>query len=453
MLIHELVQNALDNDATIIDVQLKPQGDLTYLRREEDHPAGFENLRDAWTLFRGTTKRAQPDKRGRFNIGDKLVIARWERAKVSTTTGSATCDGTGRHCSSQGTAKGSKFEGRLKLSQKERREIAEAIAQLLPPAQPKIRFNGREIETRTPDHIITATVPTEIKNKRGKPRRERRETTIALHRAREATGWILEMGLPVAKVEEPSLYDIQQRLSQNRERAGLATRLVQEIRAKCSGTTKAMVARENLTGNSVSDALESNHCLPILAAQIITERFGKTIATQRPEASKTATSHDYTIIPEGNFSQETWKKLRSAQATQPASKLYPSPKPYSTDGTPLRLLDQGKLTPRARLQIERLEMLASRLVNHPITTILVDEPAWHFNATYGPSGTLTWNWVALGTALFENSIGETQLSLLIHELGHEKSGDHLAAAYHKALTEYGARLAILALTNPTLFDD
>jgi hypothetical protein len=41
--------------------------------------------------------------------------------------------------------------------------------------------------------------------------------------------------------------------------------------------------------------------------------------------------------------------------------------------------------------------------------------------------------------------------LLIHEFGHEYSGDHLSSSYHDALTRLGAKMTELALTDPALF--
>jgi hypothetical protein len=44
-------------------------------------------------------------------------------------------------------------------------------------------------------------------------------------------------------------------------------------------------------------------------------------------------------------------------------------------------------------------------------------------------------------------------SLLIHEFGHDYSGDHLTEQYHKALCKLGARLKRLALERPEAMRD
>ncbi len=97
--IYELVQNAWDlAGATRVDVRLvpvpgRPTVELTV---SDDHPDGFQNLDDAWTMFAPSEKRADPTKRGRFCIGEKLVLALCKTAVVTTTKGTVTFDERGR---------------------------------------------------------------------------------------------------------------------------------------------------------------------------------------------------------------------------------------------------------------------------------------------------------------------------------------------------------------------
>src|SRR5207253_6184820 len=75
-LVGELIQNGLDEPGvTRIDVTLAlvpglNQADLTV---EDDAPEGFHDLTHAYTLFAPSRKRTNPEARGRFNLGDKLV--------------------------------------------------------------------------------------------------------------------------------------------------------------------------------------------------------------------------------------------------------------------------------------------------------------------------------------------------------------------------------------------
>ena len=87
-LIGELVQNALDEvGVTKIDVTLalvpgRPLADLTV---EDDSPEGFRDLSHAYTLFAESYKRDNPEQRGQYNFGEKLVLAVCERPASRTT--------------------------------------------------------------------------------------------------------------------------------------------------------------------------------------------------------------------------------------------------------------------------------------------------------------------------------------------------------------------------------
>ena len=54
----------------------------------DDDPDGFADLRDAYTLFAESRKKANAEQRSRFNLGEKLVLALAKSAVVETTTGS-----------------------------------------------------------------------------------------------------------------------------------------------------------------------------------------------------------------------------------------------------------------------------------------------------------------------------------------------------------------------------
>src|SRR3954468_15406199 len=119
----ELVQNALDEESARIDVTLEPiEGTRRYLVTvTDDSTEGFADLSHAWTLFAESKKRET--QRGRFNLGEKLVIAVCSRAVISTTTGTVEFTDAGRRHLRRKTEAGSVFEGEIKMTQ---REAAEA---------------------------------------------------------------------------------------------------------------------------------------------------------------------------------------------------------------------------------------------------------------------------------------------------------------------------------------
>ena len=77
-LVGELIQNALDEPgvtqiaASLTMIPGRPLADLTV---EDDAPEGFHDITHAYTLYAASRKRANPEARGQFNLGEKLVLA------------------------------------------------------------------------------------------------------------------------------------------------------------------------------------------------------------------------------------------------------------------------------------------------------------------------------------------------------------------------------------------
>src|ERR1700694_4629146 len=94
-LIGELVQNALDEAGVrqiAVTLALVPGRPLADLTVEDDSPEGFKDLSHAYTLFAASYKRDNPEQRGQYNFGEKLVLAVCEGASISTTTGTGIFD-------------------------------------------------------------------------------------------------------------------------------------------------------------------------------------------------------------------------------------------------------------------------------------------------------------------------------------------------------------------------
>jgi hypothetical protein len=80
----ELIQNALDEDVRRVTVTLEPVKGRSVARVqvEDDSPVGFRDLVDAFTLFAPSYKKDIATARGRFNVGEKLVVAERDRGAL-----------------------------------------------------------------------------------------------------------------------------------------------------------------------------------------------------------------------------------------------------------------------------------------------------------------------------------------------------------------------------------
>ncbi len=96
--LYELLQNAWDQDVTTVHVHLQREigSRETTIVVEDDDPEGFSDLVHAYTLFATSGKKGDAEKRGRFNLGEKLVLALAREAVISTTKGTVQFNSTGR---------------------------------------------------------------------------------------------------------------------------------------------------------------------------------------------------------------------------------------------------------------------------------------------------------------------------------------------------------------------
>ena len=123
----ELVQNAWDEPGvTKVSVSLEHKGrNRALLVVEDDAPEGFTDLSHAFTLFAASAKKANPEQRGRFNLGEKLVLAISDEVTISTTQGSIRFDAQGRHRLRSRQPVGSRIECLLRLTPDDCRAIAD----------------------------------------------------------------------------------------------------------------------------------------------------------------------------------------------------------------------------------------------------------------------------------------------------------------------------------------
>src|SRR6266516_2302672 len=111
----ELVQNGWDEPGvTKVSLTLESQGrNRARLVVEDDAPEGFKDLSHAFTLFADSAKKTNPEQRGRFNVGEKLVLAICEEATILTTKGGIRFDAEGRHRLKTSLPVGSRIESLL----------------------------------------------------------------------------------------------------------------------------------------------------------------------------------------------------------------------------------------------------------------------------------------------------------------------------------------------------
>src|SRR5213082_726033 len=115
----ELIQNGWDEPGvTKVSVSLEYRGrNKARLVVEDDAPEGFKDLSHAFTLFADSAKKANPEQRGRFNLGEKLVLAISHEVTIRTRKGGIRFDADGRHNLRSKQPVGSRIECLLRMTE------------------------------------------------------------------------------------------------------------------------------------------------------------------------------------------------------------------------------------------------------------------------------------------------------------------------------------------------
>jgi len=202
-LLYELLANAWDADGTTtVDVSLVPEDNVpkANIVVTDDSPDGFANLSHAWTLFAESNRKGDAGKRGRFNLGEKLVLALCDEASIVTTSAGVMFDSRGRTTTKKRRDRGSEFYGIARITRAELVEIEEGLKKLIPPHYIKTVINGMVLPTRAPIATIEATLPTEIADGDGVLRRSARKCQVEIYEPLAGeVAMLYEMGIPVVE--------------------------------------------------------------------------------------------------------------------------------------------------------------------------------------------------------------------------------------------------------------
>lgn len=456
--VHEMVQNAWDEDVTRADVTLDPmpgKRGLCRLTVEDDSPDGFHDLSHAYTMFAPSKKKADATKRGLFNVGEKLVLAQCRSARVTSTKGSIIFrpDGTrvsGRKRRDAGTI----FEAEIHMTQAEYEEVVAAVDKLIVPPDIVTTFNGRVLRSRTSIASFEATLPTVIADAEGNLRRTARKTKVDVYEVRAGEeAAIYEMGIPVVVTGDKYHVDVQQKVPVNIERNSVPPSFLQTVRVFTANATADLWDREDAASKWVQAATSDERCEGDTFERMATLRFGEKRAAfdlSDPEANSSLTSSGYSVLSGGTFNKDQWANAKRYGAVKPSGHIRPTPKPYSEHGTPETLIPPEEWTEDMRWLVNFAKGLADHLMGVRISVRIAREPRVWWRANYGGCS-LCLNYSKLGKRWFSaQDIGEV-VRLLIHEFGHEYESDHLSERYHRALTRLGGAAVKLSLEKPELF--
>jgi hypothetical protein len=256
-LVFELLQNAWDEKSTevVASLQMVPGQQLAQLQVLDDNPDGFHDLKHAYTLFAESSKKGNSQQRGRFNLGEKLVLACCSEAKVISTKGGLIFNASGRHKTSKKLDRGTMFEASVHMTRTEFGEACAAIGRLMPPQDITTRFNGELLQRPTPVATFEAALPTEIAGDDGALRKTVRTTTVEVFEPKAGeTAAVYEMGIPVVETGDRFHINVMQKVPLNFERDNVTPAYLRTLRTLVLNQTSHLLTKEEVTSNWVQEA-------------------------------------------------------------------------------------------------------------------------------------------------------------------------------------------------------
>jgi hypothetical protein len=446
--LNEMVQNAIDENITKVEIDLpRPVNGSTTLRVTDDSPDGWHDLSHSYTMFAESYKRSNPEKRGRFNIGEKFVLALCTEATISTMNGrvSFNADDTRTESTRVRRERGTEFLGTMRLKIEEWEEMVEGAKRLIPPSGVTIIVNGVAISSHKPVLSWKANLPSVIPDEEGRLRPTKRDTTITLYSVEQGeTPTLYEMGIPVVEFEGKYHVSIGQKVPLNFDRDNVTPAYRSNVLVEVLNHTADLLTKEEINQPWVKVAASDNRVTPEAITTVLDNTFGTNRVSSRPgdpEADKIAITEGFTLVPGGAMTPGMWENAKKAGAIAPPP---PSPKAHFSS------YGQGPITrdkwTQGMCELEQFAMHVARVVlGKPVSVhFYSDSGGQNWRACYGSDSLKFAKRECGGNRFFDGGAKahfREWVELLIHEFAHDKVSDHLSSEFHGECCRIGATYA------------
>jgi len=451
-LIYELIGNAWDADGvTHVEVILEPEDGkpLVTIVVRDDAPGGFADLTHAWMLFAESNRKGHAGKRGRFCLGEKLVLALCEEASIISTKGGVMFDGRGRTNTRARRDKGTEFQGIARITRAELAEIRVELKKLIPPPGVTTTINGESLPRRAPLRRVETTLPTEIADEDGNLKRTARKCLVDLYEPLPGElAMLYELGVPVVETGDRFHCDVQQKIVLNMDRDNVTPAYLRAIRVLVVNALHDKLTAEDASATFVNEALADAGASPAAVTKALDLKYGTKRAVYDPsdvEANMNLVSQGYTLIHGSQLTKPQWDNVRKHEAAKPSGQIAPTKKAlFSPDGKD-SWVPKEKWTPAMHRVVEYTIAVARELTGTEVHVGILSDITQSWSACYGDQG-FVYNLGRLGHEFFNRGMENDKVNrLIIHELGHHFAPNHLDEAYHEALCSLGAKLVRLAL--------
>jgi hypothetical protein len=442
----ELISNALDENITYCDVLFEHVDQQTYrIRVEDDSTEGFRNLDESYTLYADSYKAGILDKRGRFNVGEKIAIVLCDEARIESTTGTRIFLDNHVKRSPKKRDKGTVFEGIMRCTRAQFEDACEQIVRIIPAEGIRLTFNGHQIARPQQVAVVTATLPTVGLNEEGDLYKTTAKTEVVIYQPPAgASGAIYELGVPVVNVDHPFIMDVRQKVPLSVDRNSVTPGYYRKLCGAVLDATANLLSEEQVRSKGVTEGIAAAQNDEAIKA-VMVKKHGPCAYVPDPgnrEANGELFARGQHPVNPGTYDRETWDRIRGAKAL-------PSVPPVAYDGEVTRGMQQVAALAKLICTEVLHKSLSVRFSGNENVTV---------SAQCGPEGagavSLTFHVKILGEGWFSETpvMSRENLDLVYHELGHHAGAQDCTRDHCNQVTYVAASVSVLLQTNPQLFE-
>jgi len=328
--VFELIQNAWDSGADLVQVNIAPiDGQpFAWLEVTDNSPDGWADLSDAFTMFARSRRAADALKRGRFSLGEKLVLSLCRSAKLTTAKGSVIFDAAGRRGSREAIGRGTYFRGDIKITRAELLDVHAAIDRLIPPI--RTQFNGVDLERPKELATFNAKLPTEVADGDGNLRRTIRAGFVEAFEAGDGErGEILELGIPICPADWPWRLNVLQKVPLGIERDSVTDVFRRALQVAATNALAITISDAEAAQPWAREAAGDARITRDALHWIVGKRHGERAVVAVPGdpiANASAEACGYNTIHGGDMSAAEWANVRKHELIPTSSAVFPTPR-------------------------------------------------------------------------------------------------------------------------------
>ena len=428
--VYELVANANDEDSVKeFTVNIRWVDGETAIEYQ-DNGAGFEKISDVWTLYGHSTRRADPTKSGRFNLGEKEFLVLSKHATVETFDKQEkkrrkfVFQNNSRVEVKPEGGKGTKIVARFdRWDHDQFKEICHDILNVYVKPDKKCVINENEVKNEKPFRTISGELPTKIALKEGQPLSDvKRVTDIDLYdkKSPKADAWLFENGLPIQKQSPRTKWHIN--VNQKVPLAPTRVSVPNSYYNKLCGVVLNNTADtlEHAESGARWVALGMKYATKATAMKVLTVKLPSAnpnnimLGGSDDMANKACLDAGCGIIDSGTFDSDVLEHLKDMGCVKVAKEEYGGGGKYEAD---------EKIVEPPPVMIEYSNVcknVAFACLNENIRVRFVKSKRPASAWWQREMKRLTFNLSKLGGADYFNEWNEENVSLLIHELGHHR---------------------------------